>query len=170
MLINLYLNQSYLEVLHSPQFILSYLSVVSLQVLWTREIPDTGDQTGRWRQVKVDVAPGSYKFSFASFYRSESDLADKAIDDILIEEGDCGSLPGRCQFRIILCQTIILCQIILCQIILSRTNGVVELQLLKTQSIIVNIPSHCIGNLCNHKPCTTKIVSDHILPCEIYVV
>ena len=65
-----------------------------IQVLWTRETPDSTDQTGVWRQVKVNIPTGSYKFIFASFLNDESDRGDKAIDDVEISEGSCSDLPG----------------------------------------------------------------------------
>ncbi|XP_067928262.1 MAM and LDL-receptor class A domain-containing protein 1-like [Watersipora subatra] len=62
-------------------------------LLWTRENPDSVDRTGEWRQVLLDIEPGSYQFFFASFLNDESELGDKAIDDILVEEGTCTGLP-----------------------------------------------------------------------------
>ena len=66
-----------------------------LQGLWTKENPDSVDQTGVWREVIVNVTTGSYVFSFASFYRDESQLAEKAIDDIRIETGACPAPTGE---------------------------------------------------------------------------
>ena len=43
----------------------------------------------------MNVTTGSYVFSFASFYRDESQLAEKAIDDIRIETGACPAPTGE---------------------------------------------------------------------------
>lgn len=56
------------------------------------------DRTGEWRQILLDIEPGSYQFFFASFLNDESELGDKAIDDILVEEGTCTGLPGETCF------------------------------------------------------------------------
>lgn len=69
-------------------------------MLWTRENPDAEDRTGVWRQVKVNVKAGSYRFIFSSFFNNGSELGDKAIDDILVQPGVCADLPGRLEYFI----------------------------------------------------------------------
>lgn len=64
-------------------------------MLWTRENPDALDRKGEWRRVNINVEPGSYIFIFGSFFNDGAELGDKAIDDILIEDGECTALPGN---------------------------------------------------------------------------
>lgn len=64
------------------------------QVLWTRENPNAHDLQGLWSQVKVNIPAGSYRFIFGSMMRDETEQGDKAIDDIVISEGECSDTPG----------------------------------------------------------------------------
>lgn len=44
--------------------------------------------------MKLNIAIGSYRFVFSSFFHDGSELGDKAIDDIVVEVGTCTALPG----------------------------------------------------------------------------